>query len=334
MSYYYKLTTAKSLDYLKKELKFINKNYNFINSILRKISFFIHIFYWQGLFKFYRTIDLIIKNHTNLPFFIHKNKIELEITTKCNMKCYHCDRSCRQAPSDELMTLEQIKYFVDESVKANKKWSFIVLIGGEPTLHPDIYEICNIIINYKLKYSPNTKITISTNGVSPKTKETLANLPEIIHQENSSKTSIENTRFFAFNIAPVDTEKYNNKGFNFSKGCQTASNAGTALTRYGYYACGACASNDRVLGLNIGIKNLKDITEKKFRTQLDLLCRYCGIFGSKIMEDCDLKTVSPTWQEAYAQYAKQKPTLTLFGNSDSTIVENISESARFLQKTN
>ena len=314
MSYYYKLTTAKGLEYLQKELEFINNNYNFFNSILRKLPFFLHIFYWQGVFKLYRSIDIMLKKNTNLPFFIHKNKIEIEITTKCNMQCYHCDRSCRQAPSDEYMTLEQIKYFINESIKVNKKWPFIVLIGGEPTLHPNIYEICNLFINYKLEHSPNTKITISTNGVSLKTKEVLENLPEIIHQENSSKTSIKNTQFYTFNVAPIDIEKYKDSKTNFDRGCSTVTTAGMALTRYGYYACGAAASIDRVLGFDIGIKDFNNITEKFLRTQLSLMCGYCGFFKTKKDGIYDLEDISLTWQKIYNEYKKKKPELNLYGN--------------------
>ena len=319
MSYSYKLTVAKCLNFLEKEFRFIDKNYSFPNSILRKLSFLNYIAYWQGIFKLYRSFDINYKKNKNLPFFIHKNKIELEIITKCSMKCYHCDRSCRQAPSDEYMTLDQIKYFIDESIKTNNKWLFIVLIGGEPTLHPNIYEICDLFIDYKLKHSPNTKITISTNGVTTETKEVLANLPDIIHHENSSKTSIKNTLFYTFNIAPVDLEKYSNAETDFSKGCKTVSTAGSALTRYGYYSCGAAASIDRVLGLDIGIKSFNQITEEKFRTQLSLLCGYCGFFESKIMDESELKAVSPSWQKAYSDYAKKKPELSLYGNFSSKI---------------
>ncbi|HSA07729.1 MAG TPA: radical SAM protein [Candidatus Gastranaerophilales bacterium] len=327
MSYYYRLTTAKSVQYLKTELNFFNRNYSFFNSILKKVSFFFHLLYWQGLFKFYRGIDLLFKKNTNLPFFIHKNKIEIEITTKCSMRCYHCDRSCRQAPSDEMMSVEQIKYFIDESVRENKKWQFIVLIGGEPTLHPDIYEICNLFIDYKLKFSPNTKITISTNGVTPKTKEVLENLPEIIHQENSSKTSNKNSLFYTFNVAPIDIEKYQSPKIDFSRGCSTASTAGSALTRYGYYACGAAASIDRVLGLDIGAKSFKEITEKKYRTQLKLLCGYCGFFKAREDDIYDLEDVSSSWEKIYDDYKNKRPELNLYGISsqETAISEEIRE---------
>ncbi len=316
-SYYYRLTTAKCFDYLKKEINFIKNNYSPMVSIIKIISFFTHIAYWQGIFKIYRAIDIRIKKSTNLPYFIHKNKIEIEITTECNMKCYHCDRSCRQAPSKEHMTIEQIKHFIQESIETNKNWPFIVIIGGEPTLHPDIYELCDLLIEYKKNHSTNTKLTISTNGVSPKTKKILASLPEIIHHENSSKTSVKNTQFYTFNVAPIDLERYRIAETDFGRGCATASTAGSALTRYGFYGCGAAASIDRILGLDIGIKHLKEITERKFRIQLKLLCGYCGFFKDEKDEEYSLEDMSPIWYKLYEEYKNQKPELQLYGKIEA-----------------
>ena len=39
MSYRYQLTTAKTMGYLQNELNFIKKNYGFLNSIWRTLSF-------------------------------------------------------------------------------------------------------------------------------------------------------------------------------------------------------------------------------------------------------------------------------------------------------
>lgn len=298
--------TKKIFDYLNKELKFIRENNG------SYVSFFWHILYWQVVFKLYRAVSVKLSEKLDLPFFIHKDKLEIEITTDCNMKCYHCDRSCPQAPSDERMSVEQLRHFIDESVKANKKWPFIVLIGGEPTMHPDIFEICDLFIEYKAKFSQNTKLTVSTNGVSKITKQILNRLPYIIHQENSNKKTSKQTNFDSFNVAPVDLAKYSCHSTDFSKGCNISSLSGTALTRYGFYACGAGASIDRVTGLDIGIKHIKQRSESNFRAQLRELCMYCGHFKSAEEDFFNMEDISPAWQKIYDNYKTQKPLLGLY----------------------
>ena len=50
----------------------------------------------------------------NIAFIYHKrfkrnNVIALDLTMVCNSSCYNCEASCRQAPSKEKITIEQIK---------------------------------------------------------------------------------------------------------------------------------------------------------------------------------------------------------------------------------
>lgn len=314
---YFSTNLEHIFDYLKKELTFIKANFKPQERFKRVISFALHVLYWQTIFKFLRGISILASQRTRLPFYIHKDKLEIEITTDCNMKCNHCDRSCPQAKSTENISLEQFKYFINESIAANKKWAFIVLIGGEPTLHPDIFEICELFINYKKEFSPNTKITISTNGVSTHTKKVLSKLPYIIHQENSNKKTSHQQKFDTFNVAPIDLEQYQNNNCDFSNGCNITSLSGTALTRYGFYPCGAAAGIDRVAGLDIGIKNINSRTNKKFRNQLNTLCAYCGHFKKE--ENYKLEDISPIWHKLYEKYKKQSPSLKLYGENANLI---------------
>jgi hypothetical protein len=300
-------------DYISRELEFFEENYDSFNVMVRKISFFFHILYWQFFFKLYRRLDLFLKDRIKLPFYIHENMVEIEVTTKCNMKCKQCDKSSGLAPSDEHMSLEQIRYFIRESIRNSKQWPFIVLTGGEPTLHPDIFEIVDLLIQYKSTFSPNTKISISTNGAGQETKKILENLPPIIHQEFSDKTTVNLAHSGTYNVAPADVEKYQSRKTNFARGCNIPSSSGTALTRYGFYSCGAGASLDRVFGMDIGIKTIKGRTEKNFRNQMKALCKYCGHFKDKQDEIYTLDDISPIWQKAYANYAKKAPVLSLYG---------------------
>ena len=67
--------------------------------------------------------------------------IEVDLSFKCNLKCFNCDRSCNQAPDNSNMTVSQIGKFVQESVANKREWYRIRILGGEPMLHPDIFEI-------------------------------------------------------------------------------------------------------------------------------------------------------------------------------------------------
>ena len=92
------------------------------------------------------------------------NKIEIHITEKCNGKCFNCSNLAGIAPSITELKIEDIIRFIDESIELNYIWDSIVLHGGEPTLHPDIDEICKLFHMYKIKYAPSTKLLIATNG--------------------------------------------------------------------------------------------------------------------------------------------------------------------------
>ena len=77
------------------------------------------------------------------------SRILLEITEFCDLKCLNCNRSCGQAPSTKRMTIEQVKKFVDDSIKLNWDWKRIAIVGGESTTHPNLIEIINEVKRYK-----------------------------------------------------------------------------------------------------------------------------------------------------------------------------------------
>ena len=42
-----------------------------------------------------------------------RDRIDIDITWACNLRCDNCNRSCRQAPTDEHMTVGQIQRFLE-----------------------------------------------------------------------------------------------------------------------------------------------------------------------------------------------------------------------------
>ena len=116
-----------------------------------------------------------------------RNRIELIVTYRCNRRCYNCEAMVRQAPSNEIMEINQIQKFVDESIQKQYKWDNIRVLGGEPTLHPNIEKIIEILENYRKNYNKNMVITIVTNGYGKAVNKKLDIL------KNKFKVTIENS---------------------------------------------------------------------------------------------------------------------------------------------
>lgn len=226
------------------------------------------------------------------------NKIQIEITSDCNMKCFNCDRSCRQAPSDEKITPSQISSFVKESIRLNHSWDRITIIGGEPSMHPNLFDIINELKIYK-DVKKECKIVFSTNGSF---KNILSKIPSWIEIYNSYKTTPVQ-RHCNYNESPIDN------GLYFVPYCSIPWRCGMALTRYGYFPCGAGASLCRVFGFDIGIKSLKELNFENIKVQLSKICKFCGNSPNIFNKRAKKEMISKTWKRVYEEYKKSKPIL-------------------------
>ena len=84
--------------------------------------------------------------------------IIINLTHKCNFNCWYCyDKNNRG--STEFLNFEYIKIFIDAYAQNYKDPLKIVLMGGEPTLHPDLFEIIVFLNNSNIVKS----ITLVTN---------------------------------------------------------------------------------------------------------------------------------------------------------------------------
>lgn len=235
------------------------------------------------------------------------SEIQIEITTLCNLDCFNCDRSVRQAPSTESMSLSQIERFVAESLALCWEWKQITLIGGEPTLHPQFWEILGTIERYK-RVHVDCVVEVSSNGYGPRVKSVLAQLPPWVVVDSSEKKSNKHL-FSSYNVAAVDLPQF--RGADFTKGCWITSECGMGLTRNGYYPCGAGASVDRVFGHDIGLKQLSLVNSRSMVEQLATLCQHCGHFKTSYgAPRIDKEVMSTSWVEAYSAYQRVVPVLS------------------------
>ena len=235
------------------------------------------------------------------------NNIQIAVTFECNLGCINCDMSAGLAPSKDRMSLQQIIKFVNESIEKKRKWNIIAILGGEPAIHPQIFEIVNLILNYKKEHSPNTKIQFFTNGFNTKVKEVIKRLPTEIDVLNSDKVSAVQSDFTFFNMAPIDYKIC--RGINYSNACMATEGCGIGLTKYGYYPCIVAGGIDKVFGFDIGRKALPPI-EDPMTDQSKVLCRYCGhlmfYLNCFLQEDKQKikRKISRSWEEAYNLYKK------------------------------
>jgi glycosyltransferase involved in cell wall biosynthesis len=254
------------------------------------------------------------------PFLPNLNKIEVDITYDCNLKCISCNRSCSQSPTKEQMEFTNIQNFVSESIELGTKWELINILGGEPTLHPDFEKIIKFISEeYILLHSPNTVLQVVSNGLTVETRNILdriKGIKNVFIDYNSFKTSNKIEYFSPFNNAPIDDEKFQNA--DYTKACWVTSYCGIGLNKFGYYACSVCGGIDRVLNKNRGgIKHLNDISIEKLQIQFSKFCKYCGNYKNYDVNHGDFiprcekaplseNIISKIWTELYNSYNQNK----------------------------
>lgn len=269
---------------------------------------------WRLKGEFARLIAL----YSGPPYKPNHRRITIDVTNYCNLNCFDCNRSCGygQAMSIEHISLDQIRKFIQESLLQERKWQEILIEGGEPTLHPDLPGIVNLLLEYKKKYSPGTHIQVNSNGYDSNSDKVLAKLPSEMKIFNSQKQTPRQKHHFTFNVAPIDLATY--KDDSYSNGCFLTTRYGIGLIRYGYYPHPICGNTDRVFGFDIGRKTLPSPGDS-MKDQFQALCKYCGHY-----KECNPKRIlnqkgneekgkmSPVWIKAYADYKEKKPVLSLY----------------------
>lgn len=83
----------------------------------------------------------------------------IEITDRCNLTCPTCYTSSSPTHGRH-RTLDEIKKMFDAIVKNEKEPDVIQISGGEPTIHPDLFEI----LDYA-KALPIKHLMLNTNGI-------------------------------------------------------------------------------------------------------------------------------------------------------------------------
>lgn len=92
-------------------------------------------------------------------FCMSPDKIEIDLTNRCNLTCVHCSREASpQADVDPEMSPEQLFALVDQAAGIGA--TALTLMGGEPTVHPHLLDLA-----YFAKKKGIRSLSTSTNGI-------------------------------------------------------------------------------------------------------------------------------------------------------------------------
>ena len=225
------------------------------------------------------------------------DKAEWHLTYRCDLHCACCNRGCFLPPATPDMTLTDAREFCRQAREIH--WQpRIMIIGGEPTLHPDFFEF----LAEANRLSPG-RVEVWSNGHSQRARDVLARV-----RRDDLATVIEGTikpasvlqPVFDIFLAPCD----------FAAGrepCGTHArvadpDCGISVDAGGYTICCMGGAIDGFLELGVRTKRLADLWDEDFaRRQTEALCKYCGqhlgIDSARIAESQVIRgtLMSPTW---------------------------------------
>lgn len=247
-----------------------------------------------------------MRNITNI---LKKRNIVLEITYECNLMCDFCNRWCKLTPvknDSSRMTVEQIQHFVNEMKVYHTPE--IKISGGEALLHPDILQILDTL-KILLDEGHCKQISLLTNGIL---EEKIKDIPRWVNIVNSKKIK-QPFIHSKYGIPPIELNKIVNAENNKCDHIFDISNCSICLNKWGYYLAGPCGALDRFIGVDAGVKTLKEIIESDFKVledQQDKLCKFCGFSYESKNTDY---TQSHFYRQMIYRYYENGCKLTCYG---------------------
>jgi uncharacterized radical SAM superfamily Fe-S cluster-containing enzyme len=100
----------------------------------------------------------------------------IEITDRCNLSCPVC---FAQTDASFSLPLEKVKEMIDLFVKCEEKPEVLQISGGEPTVHPDIFEILKYVDEKGIQYP-----LLNSNGIKLADREFARKISETMKPDS------------------------------------------------------------------------------------------------------------------------------------------------------
>lgn len=248
----------------------------------------------------------------------------IAIINECNLKCPYCFADeMIDVPKKKYMSIEDFVEILDFIAKNPGDDRRIGIIGGEPTLHPQIGEILTIARDFSMQY--NFHVTIFTNGIYldriiPFITKDLFNVlvnvnsPEVIGEENYDR--IQDNLAYIYEV--FDWREKVSIGVNVYQELQDYSFIKNTIRRFGL----------KSVRFSLVAPTYKDYAqdkEKYYKDTRDLQMKVCRMIheaGAQVRFDCNRVPdcyYSVKEQQELQSYSAEKTDHFCLGPVDITI---------------
>ena len=132
----------------------------------------------------YKTYFDCIKKRKVLPEYFVPIEVEIELTLRCNERCYMCEK-WRAKKKQDILTTKRLRSLFDELIKIGVK--AVVFSGGEPLLRKDFVELVEYASKAGLQGTVITNGSLITNKIA---KSLLTNKWNVYISIDGSKPGI------------------------------------------------------------------------------------------------------------------------------------------------
>lgn len=208
-----------------------------------------------------------------IPLY-EKKCIQIEITNYCNMGCVNCSRFVGHIKNPYYMSLNS----VEQALKSLIGFEGIIgCMGGEPTLHPQFPEVCELFS----EYIPKEKRGLWTNGFNWNKYE------NIIRQTFPINNIVYNAHDYEYKgqhqpllIASKDIIKDKDLRKELIDKCWVQERWSSSINPNGAFFCEIAGAMDLLFNLKGGWKienNWWKKEVKDFQDQIEIYCNRCSI---------------------------------------------------------
>ena len=221
--------------------------------------------------------------------FLMPYAAEIHLTYRCDLACRTCNRACFVKPRIiEDLTIEAFEEFLEDTLLSGMPVKYLILLGGEPTLHRDLQRFIALSSAYVKRLAG--EVEIWSNGFSRRARNILDGIQacgdascRVVTETQKPGGSVDfpmNTMY----VSPLDLgiPRRSPCGWHtchphVERGAKRVT-CGISVDSRGYTVCPLGGAITRVIAPHAIARRVKDLVDRDYVAwQTNELCRHCGV---------------------------------------------------------